>query len=255
MTDKTMTLQEKLRHLFQLDQQVRGLRSRTASATRRLAAKSKKLLQFQTQQQELQTQIMDAQAKSNTLEHEAQDVQQRIERLREQMNSVTNNKEYSAVLVEVNTLKLEKEKLEEQTLEQMTRLEEMKVRLEEIQGRIDEQNLLVERERKEVLASEQAVGDRLEMLDVQRQEAANAIPPEVLKTFERLVDAHDGEALSPIIEDDRRRKEYHCGGCFLSIPVERLNSLMIGGDDVVCCPSCGRMLYLEQELNEALTKK
>ncbi len=254
MTDKPMSLQEKLHKLFLLDQQMRGLRTRLDAGERRLAAQNRKLTQFETQLAELQAQSQQAQTRVRTLEGEVAVLDQRLARLREQINTITSNKEYSAALVEVSTLKQEKARIEEQALEHMTRVEELAGRIAEVAAQRDEQGKLVEAAHKEVQTAREEVGDRLDAVTAQRKEAAGMIPGEVLRTFDRLIAQHDGEAMSPITEENRRRKEYHCGGCFLLVPVERLNLLMRGGEEIVTCPSCGRILYLESALGEALTE-
>ena len=112
---------EKLRELFLLDKQVRGMTTRLDVATNRLGAQRTRLTQFQQQHTEMEDQIKHARVKASELEKQANEIEERIERQRELMNSVKNNKEYSALLIEVNTLKIDKDKAEEEALEQMAR--------------------------------------------------------------------------------------------------------------------------------------
>jgi len=254
LSEKPMSLQEKLHRLFLLDQQMRGLRRRLDAAERRHTAQKRKLDQYETQLAELEAQLQQVKAHVQTLEGEADGVEARMSRLREQINTITSNKEYSAALVELNTFKLEKNKIEEQNLEQMARVEELEAKRAEVATRRDEQRKLVEAAEQEVVAAREEVGERLDAVTAQRAEAAAVIPGETMRTFDRLVAQHDGEAMAPITEENRRRKEYHCGGCYLLVPVERLNSLMMGNESLITCPSCGRILYLESALGEALTE-
>lgn len=250
-----MSLQEKLYDLFLLDQQVRGLRTRLDAATRRLTLQSTKLDQLRQQQAELTDQHKRAMTEVSTLEHQASDADQRVAKLREQMNSVRNNKEYSAMLVEVNTLKDEKSKIEDQALAKLTVADGLKVRLAEVQAQADSQAKLVESAKAEVLDAKQEVGVQLDDTTARRAAAAAEVPPDILSTFNRLADHYDGETLGEIEEQDRRRREYTCGGCYMELPIERVNALMMKPDQLVTCPSCNRFLFIKQDLKAEIGAK
>ncbi len=243
-----MSLQDKLHDLFLLDQTVRGLRTRLDAATRRHTLQSKKLDQLRQQEAELADQHKRAQAEVASLEHQAADFDQRITKLREQMNTVRSNKEYSAMLVEVNTLKVEKSKLEDQALEKMSVVDDLKARLEEVRNQVQDQAKLVESAQAEVSSAREEVGDQLDEATAKRDAAAAEMPPDVMSVFKRLSDQYDGEALGEVEEQDRRRREYICGGCYMELPVERVNALMTKPDELVTCPSCNRFLFIKQEL-------
>ncbi len=250
-----MSLQEKLYDLFLLDQQVRGLRTRLDAATRRLTLQDKKLAQLRQQQSELSDQFKHAQAEFATLEHQSTDAEERVAKLREQMNSVRNNKEYSAMLVEVNTLKDEKGKLEDQALGKMTAADELKARLGEIKTQVDNQAKLVESAKTEVQSAKDEVGVQLDETTSKREAAAAEMPGDILTTFERLADHYEGETLGQIEEQDRRRREYTCNGCYMELPIERVNAVMVKPDELITCPSCNRFLYIKQELKAEIGAK
>src|SRR5690606_15039656 len=109
-----MSLQEKLHALFLLDQQVRGLQTRVNAAGSRLKSQQTRLAQLNQQRDELAGQLKQTQPAASSLEHHAQAVNDKVQRLREQMNAVKSNKEYHALLVEVNTRKADHAKLEEE---------------------------------------------------------------------------------------------------------------------------------------------
>jgi len=175
-----------------------------------------------------------------------------VARHREQMNSVKNNKEYSALLLEVNTIKADKAKLEEQTLEQMGKVETITTEVQQVATKAGEQEKLVAVAVAEVTSCRNEISAQLAALTTRRDAAAQLVPAEALTAFNRLAHVHDGEAMAPVIEESRRHMEYSCGGCYMSIPVERVNALTKEGDQVVCCTNCGRILFLEQELKASM---
>lgn len=250
-----MSVQEKLRSLFLLDSQLRGIRSRLDAAINRLGKQKGKLEQLERQRSELAEQLKQNQVKSASLEMQVAEVDARVTTLRTQMNSVKNNKEYSALLIEVNTLKLEKGKVEEQTLEQMSKVEQLKQEATDLDARAAEQAKLVGVAESEVAQCRAELGQQLDDLTARRNQAEQEVPPEARAIFNKLCDIHEGEALAVVGEESRRHMEYTCGGCYMLLPVERVNALMRRPDDVICCPSCGRILYMEEELKASFTAK
>ena len=250
-----MSLQEQLHQLYVLDQHVRGLRSRLDAAERRQQALEKKRDQLHQQQTEVQQQLKHGQAQAAGYEQQASDAEQRMEQLRKQMNSVRSNKEYSAMLVEVNALKQTKAKHEDQALEQMNEVEQLKHRLSDLEQRATEQQKLVDQAVQEVEQARAEVGEKLSDAEAKRDAAAAEIPEEARQLFWRLADSFDGEAMAPVEEEDRRRMEYTCGGCFMNIPIERVNAIMAKPGEPSTCPNCGRILYVDQDLKAALAPK
>ncbi len=246
-----MSLSDKLRELFLLDQQVRGLRSRLDSALRRLELQKTKLAQFSRQRDELHQQHMVVRAKAMTLELQTKEADDRVAKLREQMNNVKTNKEYSALLVEVNTLKADKSKVEDQALGELAKADELDKNIKDVDAKIVDQQKIVQGAEKEVEECRNEVGTRLDTLTAERDTALNELPLEAKQQFQKSAQLHDGDGMAAVIEESRRHKEYTCGGCYIGLPVERVNTLMVS-DQIVVCPSCGRILYIEAELKSSM---
>jgi len=250
-----LSLQQQIYELFLLDSQLRGLSSSLNSATRRRDAQQNKLDRLRIQHSEMTEQLRHCQAAANAAEKQVDEIDRKIDHHREQMNSVTSNKQYSALLVEVSTLKHDKAKLEEQALAEMNGVDQSKERLAELDAESAEQEKLFARASDEGEAARAEVGDRLDELQAERDKAAAQIPADVLSLFDRLSDAYDGEAVAEIEEQDRRRMEYICGGCYMSLPVEIVNRLMTRQDEMVNCTNCNRILYVKDSLKQALAPK
>lgn len=248
-----MTLQANLEDLAARDSRLSALRSRLDAGLRRQKAQQTKLDQLQQQHDELHGQLKHAQAHANTLEQEAQSSEARTTKLRDQMNSVKTNKEYSALLVEVNALKAEQGKLEEMVLEHMEKIEERKAELAELVARIAEQQKLLDMASKEVAEAESEVGDQLAEVTAERDEAAALIPADALALYRKLLDDHDGEAVCGVEEQNKRRMEYTCHGCFMALPIEKVNAAITKPDAVTQCNSCGRILIIPAEIREGLS--
>lgn len=247
-----MPLQQDLHELFLLESRVRGMRTRLDSATRRRVALQTKLDQLTQQRNELADQIKLHKARAHNLEQQSNEVEQRIAKLREQMTQVTNNKEYSALLVEVNTIKIDKGTFEEQSLDELSQVDELQAKHDAIAAQAVEQEKMVAQAASEVESHTAEVGEKLNEATAERDEAATKIPPDVLTIFNRLAASYDGEAMAEVNEENRRRMEYTCGGCYMTIPVERLNTLFTKPDETTDCPNCGRLLFVGEALKESI---
>ncbi|MDX1681696.1 MAG: C4-type zinc ribbon domain-containing protein [Phycisphaeraceae bacterium] len=248
-----MSLQDDLVNLFKLDKQVRDLRAGLDAAQNRLKVQEDRLERAQEKRDELEQQSKQVRAEAADLEGQAEQIEEHIEEQREKMNQATNNKEYSALLVEVNTQKIDKERLEEEALQKLTRADELKEELEAAEQAVTDQEQLVESAEQDVKERKDAIGDRLETLTAERDEAAEKIPEDVLAIFQKLANDYEGESMAGITEHNRRRMEYHCGGCHLSLPVERVSAVMSQTEEITQCPSCNRILFLDPELKAEMT--
>lgn len=248
-----MTLQEKLQALAAHDDRLRALRSRLDAGLRRHKAQANKLAQIRQQHDELADQLKATKAHAQTLENDAKAAEDRTGKLREQMNAVKTNKEYSALLVEVNALKAEQGRLEEMVLEHMEKVEERQAELAEIEAKADEQQKLVDLAQGEVDEAQAEVGDQVAEVTAERDAAAALVPDDVLATYRKLLDDHDGEAVCGVEEQNKRRMEYTCAGCFMALPIEKVNAAITKPDVLTQCNSCGRILIVPAEIREGLS--
>ena len=247
-----MTLQDQLYTYFELDQRVRAMRERLDAALRRRDAQARKLAQLKQAADELSTQLKAVQAHASGLEKESNAIQQRIDTQRDKMNKATSNKEYSALLVEVNTLKADKGKIDDAQLESMGRVETLSAEMNELNQRVESQQKLVDGATSEVEEAQAEVGGKLEELSAERDAAGEPLSDDIRKMFDRLADTYDGEAMAEISEQDRRRMEYTCGGCYTLLPVESVNALITKPENITTCGTCQRILFVSQELRESL---
>ncbi len=250
-----MSLQDQLQELFALDRQIRSLRSRVDATTRRRDAQATKLQQFERQAAEVADRLKHAKADAADQENDASAVSSRIDKVRATMTTVRSNKEYSALLVEVNTLKLDQAKHEDAALEHMTKIEEFTAKAEEVAAKVDEQRKLVEHSEKELSDASAEISGQLGELEKERDAAAEPIDAETLTLYRKLYADYDGEALAEIEEQDRKRMEYTCGECYMALPIQVVNATLTATTRPVACPSCDRILYVKKELKEGLVPK
>ncbi len=244
-----------LLNLFRVDSQVRALRRRLESAERNLQAQTRLLETADQQLEELNSRKRQIQATIGNLEGEIAGIDQRLEKLRTELNSAVTNKQYSAVLTELNTVKLDRSGLEDKVLREMEQIEQIEQQFAEVESQRGNRATVCDAARQELEQREAEVGDRLTELGTERDAAAAEVPGAELAVFNEMADCYDGEAMAPIQEIDRRHREYACGACNMHIPFEQVVLLLGGRDTLVRCTACNRILYLHEEIRGALVKK
>ena len=250
-----MTLTEDLLTLFRVDRQVRGLRGRLASAERYLQAQDHKLDELGVQQEELAHRRQQVQATVANLETEGAGIDERTEKLREELNNASTNKQYTAVLTELNTVKLSRSELDDRLLEEMEQIDRIAEQIAQLKDQAAERRKVREVAEAQLQERQGDVGQRLAELQTEHDSAAAGIPDHDLTVFNRLADIHDGEAMAPIEEIDRRHREYACGACNMHMPFEAVSLLLGATESLVMCSACGRILYMQDEIRGAFAKK
>jgi len=140
---------------------------------------------------------------------------------------VKTNKEYSAVLVEIEEIKQEKGKIEEDILVLMESQERLAGEIKDAETR------LKGRETQEKLRGVEA---ELAGVRSERQELARQLPAPVLADYDKLLRARGGLAIVQVVKPNL------CGGCRMTVTPQRLQELR-AQTALLPCESCGRYLY------------
>lgn len=250
-----MTLMDNLLNLYRVDMQVRGLRSRLDSAERYLRAQNKLFDDLTAQREELVSRKKQLQATVANLESEVQTIDEKLEKFRADLNAASTSKQYNAVLTELNTIKVERGKLEDRMIEEMERIEQIDQDVASLDEQLAERRKVRDHAERELEAKRSEVGERLDELERERSEAAGAVPAAELEVFDKLAEDYDGEAMAHIEVIDKRRREYACGACNMHMPFEQISVLKGRSDTLVRCTACHRILYMQDETRESLAKK
>jgi len=167
-----------------------------------------------------------------------------IARLRASLNISKTNKEYAAVLTQLNTTKADNSKIESQSLELLKDIDADEEECKDIQKQIDEQKETLEQTRKESETLAGKYQTEIDNIQIEWNKVAKTIPNESLETFNRVAETYDGQAVVLIEQQGGKKGAYSCGGCFMGITAECVNMLMTK-DDIIRCPNCTRILVLD----------
>ena len=233
--------------LFQADQQLREAQGRLDATSRSVRIQERKVNDLAEKLKLAQVRHRELQAKAGQFELELKSRDAHIEKLRTQQQTAQTNKEYQTFLVEINTQKVDRGKIEDEAMKGLEAAEKAGAEAAALTQQ-------TEAERSKLAAMSAQIGDavaklkaEVEALRPAREAAAAAVPPRARAEFERLAERYEGEALSAVARPDRRREEYLCTSCNMDLVADVYNKLH-SRDEIVFCPSCRRMLYIPEDL-------
>jgi predicted nucleic acid-binding Zn-ribbon protein len=246
-----------LLHYFRADRAYQTARQKLDAATRSVRIQEGKVNQLTAEHTEAHKKAVETDAKARELELEAKSREERIEMLRGRQGNATNPKEYQALIVEINTQKLDKSKIEEQTITLMEQSETQRKALAELKTRVDTEVAKLTAMRGEIDTKVKEITAEVEAAKGPRDEVGKTVPPAALAFYGRMADRFEGEAMAAIEKPDVREIDYLCTGCNTYLVANIYNRLMSSRDEIVTCPSCQRILFVPEDLTPemALSKK
>ena len=133
---------------------------------------------------------------------------------------VKTNKEYSAVLTEIEDIKQEKARVEEEILVLMESQERLAVEIKDAEARFKARESQGRGEEATLQEKLRAVEAELGGVRAERKELAGRLPAPVLADYDKLLRARGGLALVP-----GEPSRTSCGGCRVTITPQRLQEL------------------------------
>ncbi len=230
-------------NLQSVENLLRAAKAKLARCRRSVIIQENQVRSLQNALEAKKEEVLLTKVQCDRLELELKTRDQTIAKLRASLNSAKTNKEYAAVLTQLNTTKADNSKIETQILELLKDIEADEAECEKIQKQIDEQKQTLEKVRKEteLLAGKHQA--EIKEIQAEWDKVAKTIPAESLEVFKRVAETYDGQAVAAVEQQEEKSGTYSCGGCFMNIAAECVNVLMTK-DDIIRCPNCTRILVL-----------
>lgn len=234
-------------NLQSMERQLAQVKRRLKSRQNAVVMQQGRIDQRREEWNVLHESVMAHRVRADSLSVDLKAKEERVVHLRASLNTARTNKEYAAVLTQMNTIKADNAKIEESALLVMQQIDQIEADAAKVQAEIeaDEKHMV------EIRQNSEAEIDRLEALlaDLlaKRDQAATAVPPDTLVTFNRVGSRYEGEAMAEIeIQGRKAPYSYICGGCYMSLNAEHVNALRVR-DEIRTCDNCGRILFISTE--------
>ncbi len=161
--------------------------------------------------------------------------QEKIKRAEGRMFEVKTNKEYQALLSEIDGMKEANSRIEEEILQAMDEIDELKKDLSKREKEMGSTLEKIEGERKK-LQEKMAQGEKAWTERVDRREVlSKQIESKLVKLYHTLKEKRQGVGVVSI-------KNETCQGCFMNVPPQLFIEVQ-KNNALVRCPHCNRILY------------
>lgn len=199
-----------------------------------------------TRRGELESEDQLAAHEHRLYEAELEDLRVRLTRYQEQIPQLRTQREYAAMLQEMDAAKARIDELEELSLAALERREQAGAELTEVATETEQHD----RSYQEALGRWNASKPELEQeagaLRAEVAELRKEVPRQHLSLFNRLYERTAGEPLAAV-----RRHEgpastfYHCGACHYQVRFQAVAELRRG--ELRQCDGCKRILYADDD--------
>ena len=192
----------------------------------------------------------EAAKERRTAEAAVQDAQEKLKKYQQQINKVSTQREYGALLQEIDTVKGQITSQEEQAFSSLERSEQAQKDLAALREsfREIEERYATEMTRWE--AEKPGIARQVEDFKSRIADLKKALPKPLVSQFERILDRYPAGATAAVrLITDRpgqKQREWHCSACNYRVRPQVVVEIR-NGSSLVQCESCKRILFFEEE--------
>lgn len=197
----------------------------------------------------LLAEVEEAALANRTAEAEINDLREKVKHFQQQIGLVRNQREYGALLQEIDGAKQQISTFEEQALTALETQEEASGRLAEEQESFKDLDSRYATELEKWETQKPDVAKKAEVLRSRIEVLRERVPASILTHFERVMEYRDGKGLAPIQEVVRGKgpKIWHCGACNYRVRPQTVVSIQ--AENIETCDSCRRILHIEEDVD------
>jgi len=187
--------------------------------------------------------LAELQKQRRKMEGDLQTVETRIAKYQGQLMEVKTNKEYTAMLHEIEGVKEERGAVETRILQAMDAGDTLEGAIKQKEAALTEEQQRVSAGLAKLKQEEEEASARKTSLESDRKRLEAEIPPDLLSEFAKISRARGGLAVSRVVEG-------LCQGCSVRIQ-PRIFQQVRRNEGVLRCDSCKRFLYyIEEKVDE-----
>lgn len=241
MVDEKLKLQlNKLVALQKIDFDLFSLKRDLADKPALIDELKTQFEQSKSKLKSLEDKLKNILVKRKETELEVKEKEDGISKAKAQLNLLKTNKEYSAKLAEIESLKADQSLFEEKILISFDEGDAVSkdIEKEKVSVGAIEKDFLA---KKKIFEDEiKAIEEKIRSLEGQRASIAPEVDRNFLIRYEKIVNHKDGLGIVPV-------KQNTCGGCNMNVPNQLINELKLS-TELIYCGICSRILYLEEDL-------
>jgi predicted nucleic acid-binding Zn-ribbon protein len=165
---------------------------------------------------------------------------QKVEKLKARSSEIKNNKEYQALLREIELGEKENKAIEDDILILMEKIDAAAAKITSAEQRSREEEAALQAEQKQREADVAKIEEELKGLERAWQEVVMRVKPDILAQYQILLSTKAGIAITEVRGES-------CSGCYMSIPPQIFVNVK-KNESIITCPNCHRMLYYKEAI-------
>lgn len=236
-------MDEQLKMLVQLqeiDAKIRALAEQKKRLPEALAGLEKKRAAMQANLEAAKEGLLTAQKNKRDRDKDLEAGVQKVEKLKVRTSEIKNNKEYQALLKEIETFEQENKAVEDDILVLMDKIETASAGITVAEQRARDEEVAILAEQQQGEAEFTKIEQELKGVEQARQEMVSRVQPAVFSQYHTLLISKGGVAIA-------EARGESCSGCYMSIPPQVYVNVK-KNESIICCPNCGRILHFKEAI-------
>ena len=222
-----------------LDTEIYSLKNEKDSKPREIKALEDAFGQKKLNLADAEKKLLDLQKLRKERELELGSKEEATKKLQGQLYQLKTNKEYQAMLQQIDDAKADASVIEDKILEALEAIDKAKTDIEKEKVHLQEEEKKFNAQKKTVEDRTKEIDARLAELESKRKQLLPAIEKKILAQYERILTNRDALAIVRVINNT-------CQGCNMFVPPQVINLIRMY-ERIITCEVCNRMLYIEEE--------
>lgn len=183
-----------------------------------------------------------SQKKRRQLEANLEDLQNKRSKYKDQLLQVKTNKEYQAMLREIENIEEEISQKETQILIELEKQDEIGEKIKGKEQNSIQQQIIGDKEKEKLNQRLQHLKEECQKLIKHKSHYEEKLPKDLLDTYNRIKLVRDGIALAEV-------RDSICQVCYVRLPPQFFNDIK-ANKKLFTCSNCNRILYFKGEEDE-----
>jgi len=229
---------KKLINLQQIDSEIFDLKIELEAFPAKIEEMDRILETKKTGMENADAKLKAIQVQKSERETDMQAAEEKIQKYDSELAQIKTNKEYKAMLEQIDGVKADVSLLEEKILELFDQIEEAQAELKKEKDIFEEESKKNEGEKQKINEERKKVESRLAELNGNRAGITKDIDESILKRYDKILENRGRSALSKVNGE-------FCEECNMRLRPQVINEAHLK-NDIVVCENCSRILYVQE---------
>ncbi len=201
----------------------------------------RELAESQLKYETAMSDLEDANLKQKTLELEVKTKEVDLQKYQQQMMSIKTNKEYDALVAEIDMIKKGISSMETDLLETIELISTLEANINEYKEKLSH---IKDNNSKQLAILQEkidTIGDKVSAKNGERATVTTEISRQVFSIYDRVRKGKGGSAIVPV-------KSRACGACFKTLTPKKVQEIK-KALKILTCDNCGRLLYWDADIS------